>query len=218
MSVLICFAGLFVIIIASIYVVLDFMRMKTLQRIKLLESYSKLYFALKINYKYHNKFTLFCDKSDFLCFHVAFKCIYTYIKGLKKWSDLSDWNLGMLIEAPIIATEKYSYSNVARFIDDNLLFIAQRSIVLMFPVRVYTAMHFNNKDNKFMIGDIDLTVIKEELINSSKILKNSSEIHAINPPSYNKRMPFKYSYIFKERRKRNYFRLFMENTATKSFE
>ncbi|MBR1438680.1 MAG: hypothetical protein IJ587_09110 [Synergistaceae bacterium] len=199
MKLTICSIGLFLIMAVSIYSFLDFMYMKTIQRIRLLECYSRLYFALKINYKNHDKSTLFKNKNDLLCFRSAFKQILPYIKGLKKWSDLSDWNLGMLIEAPVIATEKYSHSNVARFLYEHLWSIMQRSVVLMFPIRIYIFMHFENKNNKFLVGDIDLTAIKEEFIDLSKTAKINKVRSA---QEYNKKIVFsEYLHVLRRKRK-----------------
>ncbi len=155
------------IMTVSFCVFFDFMRLKTLQRIKLLEEYCKLYFSLKTAYKCHDNSSMFDGKNDFLCFHSAFRLIFPYIQGFKKWSNLSDWETGMLVEPMIKTLDKYSSSHVSRFIDENILSIMQRSVVLLFPVRIYLLMRIKHKrtkrsGNPFTIGGFDFSAVSEE--------------------------------------------------------
>lgn len=163
----IIYISLFFIIITALVTNLTLARIKltTRQRLRLITLYSDLFLSLKLDYKSKEEPLLLKDKQDFACFKNAFKWFIPYIKGEKTWSTLSDWDMGIKVEYLIKASNKYHSSNVAQFIEKKLPEIALRSAVLLFPKRINLFMYLkNNQDNKFIVGDIDFTMIKEEVL------------------------------------------------------
>lgn len=165
MKIVICYAVMFCIMAVLLSFRLSVRRLKLLQRMRLLTLYSNLYFSAKLNYKQHKEPALFQSKKDFLCFRAAFTWLVPYIYGTKDWKDISDWDMGMLAERVIKATNKYPNSRMTEFINGSLVEIVKRSVVLLFPVRINLFMHLaNNKDNKCIISDIDFTELKREVM------------------------------------------------------
>ena len=165
MKIVICYAVMFCITLLLISCRHSVMRLKQLQRLRLLTMYSDLFLSAKVNYKYHEEPALFKSKEDFRCFKEAFKWLEPYVYGRKRWKDITDWDMGMLVERVIKAVNKYPKSRITGYINDSLLEIVTRSVVLLFPVRINLYMHLaNNKDNKCVISDIDFTEIKCEVM------------------------------------------------------
>ena len=172
MEIFLYFCILFFVTYMAIHFYLSFLKLTTIQRIKLLETYSNLFLMLKLNYKNEKESALFQSKEDFFYFKNAFSWLQPYIRGSRKWSELSNWDIGMSIQHFIEAENKYPSSNVSKFIEKYLFEIALRSVVLLFPRRINLFIHFkNNEENKFMVGSLDLTMVKEEIMKENKISK-----------------------------------------------
>ena len=201
MEVVICYAIMFCITLIVISCRLSVVRLKQLQRLRLLTIYTDLFFSAKLNYKRHEKPALFQNKEDFQCFKEAFKWLVPYVNGTKLWKEISDWDMGMLVEQVINATNKYPKSRITKYIYERILEIVTRSVVLLFPARINLFMHLaNNKENKCIISEVDFTEIKREAMEIAQ--KNYKLSRISNEPQIKtakKAMNFSYDTKFIDR-------------------
>lgn len=181
MKILFYFVMLCALFLWCISFYLSFIKLVSKQRFQLLALYSKIFFSLERNYKEKEKSALFRTKEDFMCFKEGLRWFVPYVYGEKKWGALSNWELGMAVKNIIDATNKYPSSSVTKLINENILEIMKRSIVLLFPLRINLFMKLdNNENNKFVVGNVDLTAIKEELQNNIHTVPDTQKSIRLN--------------------------------------